>query len=145
MLLYSPFFNISTHLSVSKLFGSPSFQRHVPVDFRLTQAMLSLSQHHAWSSSTIFKPMNQRVLLLLCFLVKFLTKCHSFLVFIETSAPFSWLLHFSWARIQLILSPWKVYLEQTVTNVYGKPTRKIQKRQTRKNDLFTYISFNCKN
>ena len=141
MLLYFPLFHISTHFSFSKLFGSPLFQRHVPVDVILTQAMLSLSQHHVWSSSTIFncKPMNQRVFLSLCFLVKFLTKSHSFSVSIETSAPFSFSLHFLLAWIQLIWCSWKVYLEQTVTNVYGKPTRKIERRQIRKNYLFTYL------
>ena len=82
--------------------------------------------------------MSQRVFV--CFLVKFLTKCHSFSVSIETSEPFSCLRHSSWAALQLIVSSWKVYLEQTVTNVYGEPTDKREKRQTRQNDLFTYLS-----
>ena len=82
--------------------------------------------------------MNQRVFVL--FLVKFLTKCHSFSVSIETSEPFSCFWHSSWAVLQLIVWWWKVYLEQTVTNVYGEPTDKREKRQTRQNDLFTYLS-----
>ena len=82
--------------------------------------------------------MNQRVFVR--FSVKFLTKCHSFSVSIETSEPFSCLRHSSWATRQLIVSSWKVYLEQTVTNVYGEPTDKREKRQTRQNDLFTYLS-----
>ena len=82
--------------------------------------------------------MNQRVFVF--FLVKFLTKCHSFSVSIETSEPFRCSRHFSSAALQLIFSSWKVYLEQTVTNVYGKSTDKREKRQSRQNDLFTYLS-----
>ena len=82
--------------------------------------------------------MNQRVFV--SFLVKFLTKCHSFSVSIETSEPFFCLQNFSLSALQSIFSSWKEYLEQTVTNVYGKPTDKREKRQTRQNDLFTYLS-----
>ena len=84
------------------------------------------------------KPMNQRVFVR--FLVKFLTKCHSSSVSIETSEPFSCLRHFSSAALHLIVFSSRVYLEQTVTNVYGKPTDKREKRQTRQNYLFTYLS-----
>ena len=83
--------------------------------------------------------MNQRVFPRLSSPVKFLTKCHSFSVSIETSEPFSWLPHLSLAVFQSIISLRKEYLEQTVSNVYGKPTDKREKRQTRKNDLFTYL------
>ena len=82
--------------------------------------------------------MNQRVFVR--FSVKFLTKCHSFSVSIETSEPFTCSRHFSSAALQLIFLSWKVYLEQTVTNVYGKSTDKREKRQSRQNDLFTYLS-----
>ena len=139
MLLYLPLFHISTHFSVLKLFGSPLFQRHVPFDVPLTQAMPLLNQHHVWDLSTISKPMNQRFFFPLFFSVKFLTKCHSFSVSIETSKPFSWSLHSFSAFLQSILWSWKVYVEQTVTNVYGKPNDKREKRKTRKNDLFTYL------
>ena len=138
MLLYFPFCHISPHFSVSKLFGSPISQCHVLADVPLTQAMLPLTQYHVWDLLTLSKPMSQRVFVR--FLVKFLTKCHSFSVSIETSEPFSCLRHFSLAALQLIFSSWKVYLEQTVTNVYGKPTDKREKRQTKQNDLFTYLS-----
>ena len=139
MLLYFPLFHISTHFSVPKLFGSPSSQRHVPTDVSLTQAVLSLNQHHVWDPLAISKPMNQRFFVPLFFSVKFLTKCHSFSVSIETSKPFFLLLHSFSAFLQLKLSLWKVYSEQTVTNVYGKPNDKREKRKTRKNDLFTYL------
>ena len=138
MLLYFPFCSISPHFSFPKLFGSPVFQRHVSADVPLTQAMLPLNQHHVGDPSTFSKPMNQRVFV--CFSVKFLTKCHSFSVSIETSEPFAFLRHFSLAAPQSIFFLWKEYLEQTVTNVYGKPTDKREKRQTRQNDLFTYLS-----
>ena len=82
--------------------------------------------------------MNQRVFVRSS--VKFLTKCHSFSVSIETSEPFRCSRHFSSAALQLIFSSWKVYLEQTVSNVYGKSTDKREKRQSRQNDLFTYLS-----
>ena len=94
MLLYYPFCHISAHFSVSKLFGSPLFQRHFPDDVTLTQAMLSLNQHHVWDPSTLFKPMNQCQFFRLCFKVKFLTKSHSFSVSLETSEIFSWSQHF---------------------------------------------------
>ena len=81
--------------------------------------------------------MNQRVFIR--FLVKFLTKCHSFSVSIETSEPLSCSRHFSLAALQLIFLSWKVYLEQNATNVYGKPTDKREKIQRRINDPFTYI------
>ena len=137
MLRYFPFCHISTHFSFPKLFGSPLFQRHVPADVPLTKAMLPLNQYHVWDPSTLSKPMNQRVFLR--FLVKFLTKCHSFSVSIETSEPLSCLRHFSLAALQLIFLSWKVYLEQNATNVYGKPTDKREKRQRRINDPFTYL------
>ena len=136
MLLYFPSFIISVQFSFSKLFGSPTLQRHVPVELSLSQATLSLNQLHVWDPQTLFKPMNQRPWR---FLVKFLTKCHSFSVSIETSELFSWRLHLSLALFQSVISLWKEYLEQTVTNVYGKPTDKREKRQTRKNDLFTHL------
>ena len=139
MLLYLPLFHISTHFSFPKLFGSSSFQRHVPIDVSLTQAVLSLNQHHVWDPLAISKPMNQRFFVPLFFSVKFLTKYHSFSVSIETSKPFFLLLHSFSAFLQLKLSLWKVYSEQTVTNVYGKPNDKREKRKTRKNDLFTYL------
>ena len=129
MLLYFPFFSISPQFSTPKLFGSCVFQRHVPVEVLLTQALLSLTQHHVWDTSAIFKPMNQRVFPLSIFFVKFLTKCHSFSVSIETSEPFFWSLHSFLASLQLILLSWKVYLEQTVPNVYGKPTNKREKHR----------------
>ena len=139
MFWYFPFCHISPHFSVLKLFGSPSFQRHVPADVPLTMpAMLPLTQYHLWDPSTLFKPMNQRVFVR--FLVKFLTKCHSSAVSIETSEPFTFSRHFSSAALQLIFLSWKVYLEQTVTYVYGKSTDKRGKRQSRQNDLFTYLS-----
>ena len=139
MFWYFPFCHISTHFSFPKLFGSPLIQRHVPADVPLTMlAMLPLTQYHLWDPSTLFKPMNQR--LFLRFLVKFLTKCHSFSVSIETSEPFRCSRHFSSAALQLIFSSWKVYLEQTVINVYGKSTDKREKRQSGQNDLFTYLS-----
>ena len=71
--------------------------------------------------------MNQRVFV--SFLVKFLTKCHSFSVSIETSEPFFCLQNFSLSALQSIFSSWKEYLEQTVTNVYGKPTDKREKKK----------------
>ena len=132
MLWYFPFRSISPHFSVPKLFGSPLFQRHVLVDVTLTQAILSLSQHHAWDPLTLFKPINQRLFFPLCFSVKFLTKCHSFSVSIETSELFPLLLHCSLALLQSILSSWREYLEQTVTNVYQRPTDKREERHTRK-------------
>ena len=139
MFWYFPFCHISTHFSFPKLFGSLLIQRHVPADVPLTMlAMLPLTQYHLWDPSTLFKPMNQR--LFLRFLVKFLTKCHSFSVSIETSEPFRCSRHFSSAALQLIFSSWKVYLEQTVINVYGKSTDKREKRQSGQNDLFTYLS-----
>ena len=46
MLSYFPFCHISPHFSFPKLFGSPLFQRHVPPDVPLTQAMLPLNQYH---------------------------------------------------------------------------------------------------
>ena len=39
MLLCFPCCNISTHFSISKLFGSPIVQRHVLVDVKLMQAI----------------------------------------------------------------------------------------------------------
>ena len=82
--------------------------------------------------------MNQRFFVR--FSVKFLTKCHSFSVSIETSEPFPFSRHCLLATLQLSVLSWIVYLVQTVTNVYGKPTDKREKRQTRQNDLFTYLS-----
>ena len=82
--------------------------------------------------------MNQRFFVR--FSVKFLTKCHSFSVSIETSEPFSFSRHCLLATLQLSFLLWIVYLVQTVTNVYGKPTDKREKRQTRQNDLFIYLS-----
>ena len=112
--------------SVSKLFGSPFLQRHAPVELSLTQATLSLNQLHVWDPLTLFKPMNQRVFFR--FLIKFLTKCHSCSVSIEISEPFTSLLHFSLAVLQSIISLWKEYFEQTVTNIYGRrPTEKGEK------------------
>ena len=137
MLAYFPFFHISPHFSFSKLFGSPLFQRHVPADVPLTQAMLPLNQYHVWDPSTLSKPMNQRVFLR--FLVKFLTKCHSNSVSIETSEPFPWRLHLSLAVLQSTFSSWKEYLEQTVPDFYGKPIDKREERQARKIFLFTYL------
>ena len=137
MLLYFPYCSISPHFSVSKLFGSPLFQRHVPADVPLTQAMLSFNQLHVRDPLTVFKPINQRPFLR--FLVKFLTKCHSFSVSIETSELFSWWLHLSLAVLQSIVSSSKEYLEQTITKVYGEPTDKREKRQTRNNDQFIYL------
>ena len=93
--------------------------------------MLPLNQHHACDPSTIFKPMNQRPLFR--FLVKFITKCHSLSVSIETSELFSWLPHLSLALSQSIISSWKEYLEQTVTN--WKPRKKTNKE----NNRFTYL------
>ena len=140
MLLYFPFSSISTQCSVSKWFGSPSFQRHLPADVPLTQRMLSVNQLHVWDPSTLFKPMNQRVFF--CFLVKLWTKCHSFSVSIETSKPFPWSLHFFLAVLQSSFSSSKEYLEQTIIKVYGEPTDVIEKRQTRKK-LYFYLCFNC--
>ena len=138
MLLYFPFGSISPQFSFPKLFGSCLFQRHVPGDVSLTQAVFPLNQHHVWEPSTLFKPMNQRVFFRLCFMVKFLTKCHSFSVSIETSKPFSGSLHFSPAVFQSFISPWKEYLEQTIPDVHGKPNDKW-KRQLKKNNRFTYL------
>ena len=140
MLAYFPFFHISPHFSFPKLFGSPLFQRHVPADVPLTQAMLPLNQAHVWDPSTLSKPMNQRVFVR--FLVKFLTKYHFDSVSIETSEPFSWSQHFSLAALQLIFSSWKVYLEQTVTNVYG--SRPIKEKKDKQGKLSIYLSFNWK-
>ena len=137
MLLYFPFLIISPHFSVLKLFGSPLLQRHVPVDVSLTQALLSLNQLHEWDLLTLSKPMNQRTFIR--FLIKLLTKCHSDSVSIETSEPFPWRLHLSLAVLQSTFSSWKEYLEQTVTDFYGKPIDKREERQTRKNFLFTYL------
>ena len=137
MLRYLPFCHIPTHFSFQKLLGSPLFQRHVPGDVPLTQAMLPLNQCHVWDPSTLSKPMNQSSFVR--FLIKFLTKCHSSSVSIETSEPFSCSRHFSLAALQLIFLSWKVYLEQNATNVYGKPTDKREKRQRRINDPFTYL------
>ena len=103
----------------------------------LTQAMLPLNQYHVWDPSNLSKPMNQRVFLR--FLVNFLKKCHSNSVSIETSEPFPWRLHLSLAVLQSTFSSWKEYLEQTVTDFYGKPIDKREERQTRKNYLFTYL------
>ena len=138
MLLYFPYCSISPHFSVSILFGSPLFQRHVPADVPLTQAMLSFNQLHVWDPLTVFKPINQRAFFRR-FMVKFLTKCHSFSVSIETSEPFSRWLHLSLAVLQSIVSSSKEYLEQTITKVYGEPTNKREKRQTRNNDQFIYL------
>ena len=107
MLLYFPFFIISPHFSVLKLFGSPVFQRHVPVDVSLTRAMLSLNHLHEWDPLTLSKPMNQRIFVRSLFLVKLWTKCHSDSVSIETSELFSSLLHFSLALLQSNVSSWK--------------------------------------
>ena len=137
MLLYNPYCSISTQFSVLKLFGSPSFQRHVTDDVSLTQAMFPLNQHHVWDLLTLFKPMNQRIFFCLCFMVNLLIKCHSSSVSIETSKLFSGLIHFSLAVSQSFISSWKEYLEQTIPNVYGKPNDKW-KRQLRKNSRFTY-------
>ena len=107
MLLYFPFSSISPQFSFPKLFGSSLFQRHVPNDVSLTRAMIPLNHHHVWDPLTLFKPMNQRFLFRLCFMVKFLTKCHSFSVSIETSELFSSSLHFSLAVLQSNVSSWK--------------------------------------
>ena len=124
MLLYLPF-------------GSPLLQRHVPADVSLTQALLSLNQLNEWDLLTLSKPMNRRTFLR--FLIKFLTKCHSDSVSIETSGPFPWRLHLSLAVFQSMFSSWKEYLEQTVIDFYGKPIDKREERKTRKNYLFTYL------
>ena len=138
MLLYTPFFHISTHFSFSRLFGSPVSQRHVPVDVPLTQTMLLLHQHQVGNPSTLFKPMNQRVFVRS--FVKFLTKSHSFSVSIEASKPFPWLLHSFLAIFQSFTSRWKEYLEQTVTiSLWETDRLKRRKKQTRKNYLFTYL------
>ena len=137
MLCYTFRFSSSLHIfSVLKLFGSPLLQRHVPADVSLTQALLSLNQLNEWDLLTLSKPMNQRTFLR--FLIKFLTKCHSDSVSIETSEPFPWRLYLSLAVLQSMFSSWKEYLEQTVTGFYGKPIDKREERQTRKNYLFTY-------
>ena len=81
--------------------------------------------------------MNQRTFIR--FLIKFLTKRHSDTVSIETSEPFPWRLHLSLAVLLSMFSSWKEYLEQTVTDFYGKPIDKREERQTRKNYLFTYL------
>ena len=81
--------------------------------------------------------MNQRTFIR--FLIKVLTKCHSDTVSIETSEPFPWRLHLSLAVLLSMFSSWKEYLEQTVTDFYGKPIDKREERQTRKNYLFTYL------
>ena len=81
--------------------------------------------------------MNQRIFV--HFLVQFLTKCHYFSVSIETSYLFSWWLHLSLALFESVISSWKEYLEQNVTNVYGKPTDKREKIQRRINDPLTYL------
>ena len=137
MLRYFPFCHISTHFSFPKLFCSPLFQRHVPADVPLTRAMLPLNQYHVWDPSTLSKAMNQSSFVR--FLIKFLTKCHSSSVSIETSEPFSCSRHFSLAALQLFFLSWKVYLEQKATNVYGKPTNKREKRQRRINVPFNYL------
>ena len=130
-------FSSSLHIfSVLKLFGSPLLQHHVPADVSLTQALLSLNQLNEWDLLTLSKPMNRRTFLR--FLIKFLTKCHSDWVSIETSEPFPWRLYLSLAVLQSMFSSWKEYLEQTVTGFYGKPIDKREERQTRKNFLFTY-------
>ena len=143
MLLNFPFFVVSPHFSLSELFGSPLVQRHVPVDVTLMQGILSLNQHHVWDPLPLFKPINQRFFFR--FLVKFLTKCHSCSVSIEISEPFTSLLHFSLAVLQSIISLWKEYLEQTVTNIYGKPTDEREKRKAWKMIylliFWLYISF----
>ena len=137
MLLYFPFSHISTQCSVLKLFGSPLFQRHVPADVPLTQAMLSFNQLHVWDPSNVFKPMNQRGFV--WFLVKLWTKCHSFSVSIETSKPFPCSLHFLLAVLQSVFSRWKEYLEQIVT-MRGRPIKE-KKKQTRKTVYLLF--FNC--
>ena len=137
MLLYFPFCHISTQCSVLKLFGSPLFQRHVPADVPLTQAMLSFNQLHVWDPSYVFKPMNQRGFFL--FLVKLWTKCHSLSVSIETSKPFPWSLHFLLAALQSFIPQWKEYLEQTAT-MRGRPIK--EKNDKQENGLFTFF-FNC--
>ena len=134
MLLYFPFFIISPHFSVLKLFGSPVLQRHVPVDVSLTQAMLSLNHLHDWDPLTLSKPMNQRIFVCSLFLVKLWTKCHSDSVSIETSELFSSSLHFSLAVLQSNVSSWKEYLEQTVTDV---------EKGDKQEKLSIYLSFNC--
>ena len=60
-------------------------------------------------------------------------QCHSFSVSIETSELFSWLPHFSLALFQSIISSWKEYLEQLVTN--WEPRKKRKKENYR----FTYL------
>ena len=137
MLLYSPFCSISPHFSLSKLFGSPLFQRHGPGDVPLTQAILSFNQLQVWDPSTVFRPINQRPLF--GSLVKFMTKCHSFSVSIETSELFSWWPHLSLAVLQSVFSPWKEYLEQTET-MRGRPIK--EKKYKQENGLFTFF-FNC--
>ena len=137
MLWYFTFSHISPHFSFPKLFGSPVFQRHVPADVPLTQAMLPHNQSHVWDPSTLSKPMNQRVFVR--FLVKFLTKYHSDSVSIETSEPFSWSQHFSLAALQLIFLSWKVYLEQTVTNVYG--SRPIKEKKDKQGKIIYLLIF----
>ena len=137
-LWYFTFSHISPHFSFPKLFGSPVFQRHVPADVPLTQAMLPLiNQSYVWDPSTLSKPMNQHVFVR--FLVKFLTKYHSDSVSIETSEPFSWSQHFSLAALQLIFSSWKVYLEQTVTNVYG--SRPIKEKKDKQGKIIYLLIF----
>ena len=107
MLRYFPFCHISTHFSFPKLFGSLLFQRHVPADVPLTLAMLPLNQYHVWDPSTLSKAMNQSSSV--HFLIKFLTKCHSSSVSIETSEPFSCSQHFF-----LGCTPAKFFVVETI-------------------------------
>ena len=82
-----------------------------------------------WTNERVFVP----------FLVKFLTKYHSDSVSIETSEPFSWSQHFSLAALQLIFSSWKVYFEQTVTNVYG--SRPIKEKKDKQGKIIYLLIF----
>ena len=43
------------------------------------------------------------------------------------------------ALFESVISSWKEYLEQNVTNVYGKQTNKREKIQRRIKDPFTYL------
>ena len=43
------------------------------------------------------------------------------------------------ALFESVISSWKEYLEQNVTNVYGKQTNKREKIQRKIKDPFTYL------
>ena len=78
-------FSSSLHIFVLKLFGSPPTPTPCS-SWRLVDADVAFNQLKEWDLLTLYKPMNQRTFLR--FLIKFLTKCHSDSVSIETSEPF---------------------------------------------------------